>query len=249
MKLSRRAWMSFGAVVLSSVALSGSVHADAAGDKFLAALEASMNSYKTMSIEYEAVDQAPGKPERELRLSVKLKVDKRITEFLAPADMKGTKVLILSDTQMYVYLPAFGKVRRIASHMTDQGFMGMTYSQDDFTTRYASQYTPTIASDTPAETTLVLTAKSAEAPYGKLEMLVSKEKNQVKQIKYFNASGAHIKTETRAGYTCESNVCVPSEQTMVDHTKGGHSTKLVRTKWKVNPDISDDVFSKRSLEK
>jgi outer membrane lipoprotein-sorting protein len=241
--------MSFGAVVLSSVALSGSVQADAAGDKFLSAMETSMNAYKTMAIEYEAIDQAPGKAERKLALAVKIKGDKRVTEFLAPADMKGTKVLILSATQMYVYLPAFGKVRRIASHMTDQGFMGMTYSQDDFMTRYAAQYTPQIASDSATETKLVLTAKGADAPYGKLEMTVAKDKYQVKEIKYFNATGTHTKTETRTGYTCEAGACVPSEQTMVDHTKGGHSTKLIRAKWKVNPDISDDAFSKRSLEK
>ena len=51
-----------------------------------------------------------------LALIVKLKAEKRLTEFTAPADMKGTKVLVLSPTQMYVYLPAFGKVRA----MTDE---------------------------------------------------------------------------------------------------------------------------------
>lgn len=35
---------------------------------------------------------------------------------------------------MYVYLPAFGKVRRIASHTKDQGFLGLTFSQDDMAT-------------------------------------------------------------------------------------------------------------------
>jgi outer membrane lipoprotein-sorting protein len=239
----------FGALALSTLSLSGPAQADAAGDKFLANVEDAMNRYKTMTIEYEAIDKAPGKSERKLGLAVKIKGDKRVTEFLAPADMKGTKVLILSPTQMYVYLPAFGKVRRIASHVTDQGFMGMTYSQDDFTTRYAANYSAQLTSETAGEAKLTLTAKGADAPYGKLEMTIAKDRNQPTEIKYFNATGTHTKTETRSNYSCENNVCVPGEQTMVDHTKGGHSTKLVRAKWKVNPDISDEQFSKRNLDK
>ena len=81
--------------------------------------------------------------------------------------MKGTKVLILSPTQMYVYLPAFGKVRRIASHTKDQGFLGLSFSQDDMaTTAYAPLYSGAISSDSGAQTIVTLTPKAGvDAPY------------------------------------------------------------------------------------
>src|SRR5262245_8249677 len=90
--------------------------ADDAGTKTLAAAETAMNKYKTLYQEYEAKTTEAGKAEKTVGLNVWIKADKRLTEFTAPADLKGTKVLILSPTEMYVYLPAFGKVRRIASH-------------------------------------------------------------------------------------------------------------------------------------
>jgi hypothetical protein len=150
-----------------------------------------------------------------------------------------------------VYLPAFGKIRRIASHVTDQGFMGLAFSQDDLANQmYAPIYDAQMASDAAAEMKLVATAKSGQTvPHGKIEFLVAKDKNLPTEIKYYNAAGNHVKTETRTGYECQGNVCSPKELKMVDHTKGGHWTKMIRKAWKVNEELSDDLFSKRSLEK
>ena len=100
--------------------------ADPDGDKAVAAMDAVMNKARTLTFDYDIINKESGKDERTLAMTVKLKGEKRYTEFSAPADMKGTKVLILSPTQMYVYLPAFGKVRRIASHTKDQGFLGLS---------------------------------------------------------------------------------------------------------------------------
>jgi outer membrane lipoprotein-sorting protein len=105
---------------------------------------------------------------------------------------------------MYVYLPAFGKVRRIASHTHDQGFFGLAFSQDDLaTTSYGVQYAGQIAAQTPAQYVLVLTAKDVpNAAYAKIEMTVAKDRMIPLQLKYFNAEGANIKTETRSNYSC-----------------------------------------------
>lgn len=240
-----------GASALAFMAITAQASADEAGDKVLASMDTAMNRWKTQYIKYDVTNQEPGKAERKLELEVKLKGEKRLTEFLAPADMKGTKVLILSTTQMYVYLPAFGKVRRIASSVTDQGFMGLTFTQTDLAlTRYTPEYTATVASESGDSWKLVATAKAGQTPpYAKIEITVAKSNSLPTELRYFNGSGTHIKTETRSGYTCEGNVCTPSEMKMVDHTKAGQWTKLVRKTWKVNEAMSDDLFSKRSLEK
>src|SRR5262249_50561685 len=121
-------------------------HADPAGDAVLAKLDAAMNKAKTLIFDYEIVNkEGPDKSEKTMAMSVKPKGERRYSESPPPADMKGTKVLVLSPTQMYVYLPAFGKVRRIASHTKDQGFLGLTYSQDDLaTSAYSPQYTASV---------------------------------------------------------------------------------------------------------
>lgn len=224
--------------------------ADAAGDKAVLAVDGAVYKAKTQYLEYEATIKTPDKADRTLKLNIFMKNDWRFTEFSAPSDMKGTKVLILSPTQMYVYLPAFKKVRRIASHMTDQGFMGMNFNQDDMSIAgYAKMYDATVASDDGKTVKLLLKAKpDTGAPYPKVEMLVEKARNLPFEMKYFSDTGTHLKTETRTDYTCENGFCAPATLKMVDHTKAGQYTVLSRKAWKVGIDIPDERFSKRKLE-
>ncbi len=251
MNKSFRNWLSVGAIVSTALLGAGSVSADPPGDAALGKMDKALNQATSQYLEYEIINQEPGKTEKKIGMKVYIKGEKRLTEFTAPADMKGTKVLILSPTQMYVFLPAFGKVRRIASHTTDQGFMGMTFTQDDFASQaYSSMWAAKMLSDGGSEAKLEATPKPGQSlPYGKLEFTVTKEKDLPSEIKYFNASGQHVKTETRSEYKCEGKVCTPMTLKMVDHTKGGHWTKFTTKVWKVNESLSDDLFSKRNLEK
>ena len=54
---------------------------------------------------------------REVRLHQK-GADLRLVQFLAPADVRGLGFLRRSENQLYLYLPAFRNVRRIASSAT-----------------------------------------------------------------------------------------------------------------------------------
>jgi outer membrane lipoprotein-sorting protein len=222
--------------------------ADEAGDKVVAAVDASMNRAKTLIFDYDIVNKEAGKDEKNLSMHVQIKGEKRLTEFLTPADMKGTKVLIVPPSQMWVYLPAYGKVRKIASHTKDQGVQGLTFTQDDMaTTSYGPQYTGTITAQSATDYTVVLTPKpGADTGYSKIEVTVMKDHMVPSQLKYFNADGNNIKTETRTGYSCEGDVCTPGELKMTDNTKGAW-TKLIAKSRKVNAEISDDVFSVRNL--
>jgi outer membrane lipoprotein-sorting protein len=224
--------------------------ADDAGSKALTAAETAMNKAKSLYFEYEAVTTEPGKAEKTVGLNVWVKGEKQLTEFTAPADLKGTKVLILSPTQMYVYLPAFGKVRRIASQTIDQGAFGMAFSQDDLATqKYSGDYTANQSAASDTEIKITLTPQSGKTtPYSKIEMTIAKDKNVPTEIKYYNIDGKHVKTEARSDYTKDSDVWTPGTLKMVDHAKNV-TTTLVRKKVKVNESIGDETFSKRNLEK
>ena len=41
------------------------------------------------------------------------------------------KILTRAAQDMYVYLPAFKKVRRLASHVKEQGFMGTAFGHEE----------------------------------------------------------------------------------------------------------------------
>jgi len=220
-------------------------------ETILAAVDRQLNQAKTLILEFEIVNQEAGKPETKLAQTIRVKGSQRLTVFTAPKDMEGTKVLVLAPTQMYVYLPAFGKVRRIATHVVDQGFMGMTFSLEDFfVTRYSDEYSASIVSERPKDMTIALTPKPGTTPrYSRIEMTLLKEGSLPTELRYFDDKGTHVKTESRSDYVREGDVSLPKELKMTDATKEGRWTRMTAKTLKVNQDIPDEFFTKKNLEK
>ena len=106
----------------------------ASGDEVLSMMHESSTRAADQFFEYELINEEPGREAKMMALKVHIKGERRMTEFLAPGDMKGTKVLVRSRAELYIYLPAYNKVRRVASHATKGGFLGTTYSNEDIST-------------------------------------------------------------------------------------------------------------------
>ena len=72
------------------------------------------------------------------------KTEKRVFKFLSPADVKGTGVLIFDyeskDDDMWIYLPAMRKTRRIVSSDKSKNFMGSEFSNADMNTPILDNY-------------------------------------------------------------------------------------------------------------
>ncbi|MEE2901426.1 MAG: outer membrane lipoprotein-sorting protein [Myxococcota bacterium] len=200
---------------------------------------------------YEIRDKQAGKDERVLGIEVTVKGAKRFTKFTAPSDVKGTKILVLSQTQMYVYLPSFKKIRRVASHVTRQGVMGTAFSNDDMAlASFADKYDGSIESQDEKVWNLSLKAKEGtDAPYPTILVTVDKKLILPTKLQYHNEKGLKIKTETRTEYSCQGKACTAKVHKMTDHTKNEQVTSLTRKKWKVNQGVKDKIFSRRYLQR
>ena len=222
----------------------------ASGDEVLAMMDAASTRAEDQFFEYELSNLEPGREAKIMAIKVHIKGERRMTEFLAPGDMKGTKVLVRSRTELYIYLPAYNKVRRVASHATRGGFLGTTYSNEDISTiTFANLYAGKLLSETDSHWVLEATPKEGiKAMYGKLVFTVRKDYAQASEIKYFNSKDEHIKTESRTEYSCQGTICNAAVMTMVDHSRGGASTQFLRRDWRVNTGISESLFSKRTLQ-
>lgn len=77
--------------------------------------------------------------ERDISMASKLydggKTEKRIYRFSSPADVKGTSVLVFDyeakADDVWIYMPALRKTRRIVSSQRSQSFMGSEFSYGD----------------------------------------------------------------------------------------------------------------------
>src|SRR5690606_26327343 len=86
--------------------------------------------------------------ERTLNLATKLfdggKTEKRVYRFTSPPDVNGTGVLVYDydakDDDIWVYLPALRKTRRIVSSQRSKSFMGSEFSYADVNAPTLSDY-------------------------------------------------------------------------------------------------------------
>lgn len=230
---------------LSSPAFAGEA------DDILAKLDARMNNYTDQTISWEVKNMPPGaKQASTMAFNTVVKGGKTFSEFTAPGDIKGMRTLTTSPTQIWVWLPEFSKIRRVASHALDQGFMGTTLNQQDMgTLAYAPLYAPSIKAQDDTSWTLTLTTRDEkQTAYSTLEMVVSKEFHQPTVIRYIGDDGV-VRTQERIGYTCLSDdYCTFKTLKMTDHTTGDAWTELTCLDRKMNTGISDDIFTPRTLQ-
>jgi len=227
-------------------------HADKRGEEILKKLDTAMTQAEDQHYVQELVTKVPGKEEIKQVMDVRIKGTKyRRVEFLEPGDIKGMRVLVLSQNNMYTYLPAYRKVRRVANHVKDQGFMGTTFSQNDISlVTYGGSYSGTfIKEDDKSWTIAAMRKEDAKTPYAKIELDILKSMHQASELRYFNDKGVKIKTEVRTGYTCKGKVCTPKTLKLTDHRRNDVWTAITWTTWEVNTGVKDSYFSLRKLQR
>ena len=176
--------------------------------------------------------------------------EKRLVRFLSPADQKGISFLSLPNDVMYLYLPAFHKVRRIASHVKNQSFAGTDFSYDDLSSfKYAKEYNPKLLETTAKFYILELVPKpKVHKDYSKLKFWVRKDNFYPVKIEHYDKSGKLWKVMERRNIEKKGNYWVSLEMEMKD-LKKQHSTKSIVEKVEFDTGLSDKIFTKRNLKK
>jgi len=147
--------------------------------------------------------------ERSITMATKLydggKTEKRIYRFLSPADVQGTGVLVYDyenkPDDVWIYLPALRKTRRIVSSQRTQAFMGSEFSYGDLNIPALDEFNYTLVKEEPfaGETCWVVdavpkTKEIADAEgYSKKTYWVSKTKSAVVRGLLYDKDGKLLK--------------------------------------------------------
>jgi outer membrane lipoprotein-sorting protein len=175
--------------------------------------------------------------------------EKRLIRFLAPGDVKGTQVL-MDGQAMYIYMPQFQKVRRVASHAKQQGFMDSDFTNDDMgAITFGSSFTPEGMETTDKIYKLKLKPKpGADVSVEALELEVDKANLVVTKIDYI-VGGKAVRRQTRANVkTLPGGFNRPMTIVMEDLTKA-HKTTMTLDDIKINTGLADNLFTKQQLER
>jgi len=189
---------------------------------------------------------------RELKAWTKNNIDKddwRVMKFISPPDVRNVGFLVLSDEQMYLYLPEFHRIRRIASHNKKESFMGSDFSYEDMgTSGFTKFYDAKLLNENDKEWVLELTRKpDVSKPYSKIKMWVSKQSELPEKMELYDDAGNLWKVAEEEAKKI-GNYWIPVKIKMKDMKKNSY-TVLEMKDIKVDQGLGSGIFTKRFLRR
>ena len=173
--------------------------------------------------------------------------DKRIFRFTAPASQAGIAVLSLPNDVMYLYMPAFGKERRISSSVKSQNFAGTDFSYDDMESiPYAEKYTPKLLPEKDDVYILELTPMSPKSTYSKLIVKVHKTNYYPVTMEYYDRGSK--KTKDAIYKFKKIGKYWNAEEIIMTNLKKKHKTKMIMSDVKYDIGLTDEEFTVRKLK-
>ena len=173
--------------------------------------------------------------------------DKRIFRFTAPSSQAGISVLSLPNDIMYLYMPAFGKERRISSSVKSQNFAGTDFSYDDMESKpYAEKYTPKLLEAEADVFVLELIPMSKKSAYSKLIVKIHKTNYYPTAMDYYDKGKRKAKEAT---YEFEKiGEYWNAKEIKITDLKKKHTTKMLMSDVKYDQGLSDDEFTVMKLK-
>lgn len=205
--------------------------------------------------------------ERDITMATKLydggKTEKRIYRFLSPADVQGTSVLVFDyetkSDDVWIYLPALRKTRRVVSSQKSQSFMGSEFSYGDLNIPAIDDFDYAMSKQEPfgGETCYVIdvTPKSKEIAesegYSKKTYWVSKDKFTVMRGLFYDKDGKLLKELVTGNIKlldAKNKRYRPMHMEMINKQNGRRSV-FDSSKVTFAPTTKDEYFTTAYLER
>jgi len=183
--------------------------------------------------------------EREAIMKQKGK-EKRLYQYTLPESQAGIATLSLPDGVMWMYMPAFGKPKKISLLSKSQAFTGTDFSYEDMESKsYSERYIASFLEEEDNTYALELVPKSEKSKYAKIIVHVHKTDNYPVLMEYFDKGNKKFKEATYK-YKNSGQYWYAEEVVMTD-LKKEHSTTIEMKDVKFDQGLSDDEFTVESL--
>ncbi len=216
--------------------------------EILAKMEAGNNSSADQTLNERLTVVEVDGTRRVYEFTFQQKGGKRLVQFTS-GESKGMSVLVEDRDTVYVYLPGFRKVRRVATSAMNQPVVGSDLSNEDMaTTSWAQLYDVSLDREDDTSWWLALVPKrGVVTSYGKVVHRVDKSHFMQNETHWFNASGTEVKTLIASQPTNTDGV-YRYRLAVFSDPRTGHRSELETTSARYNQGLSDDVFTVRQLQ-
>ncbi|MGD9346451.1 MAG: outer membrane lipoprotein-sorting protein [Candidatus Aminicenantes bacterium] len=204
---------------------------------------------------------------REIAMVSKLyddgQTEKRLIRFLAPADVKGTGLLTYDyekeDDDMWLFMPALRKIRRIVSSEKAKNFMGSEFSYADMTPPSLDDFTYTLLGGSEAEgvecweiaITPVDDDVADENGFSKRVVHIAKDIFVIRKAVYYDLDGElHKELNVKEIKEIDPQNHKYRFIHMIMTNKQNDRKSVMRVnEIQFNPSVKDDYFTTRYLER
>jgi hypothetical protein len=204
---------------------------------------------------------------RKMAMATKLtdngRTEKKLARFLAPADVQGTGFLTydheVSNDDIWMYMPALRKTRRILSSERSKSFMGSEFSYADMNIPNLDDYAYRIVKEAPFEGdvcwVIEVTAKNADVAkddgYYKKVVHIGKQDFTLRNSIYYDTNSKPLKQlkATRIQKVDAENNHYRAMRLEMINLRNHRRSILVTEKFALSNHITDDLFTTRYLER
>jgi Outer membrane lipoprotein-sorting protein len=202
---------------------------------------------------------------REISMASKLtdngKTEKRIIRFLAPAEVKGTGMLIYdydaTADDMWIYMPALRKTRRIASGEKNQSFMGSEFSNadlaapntDDFSYKITGSETVDGVDCWKIESLPLTQAIADDAGISRKTIWVGKKDYVCRKTEFYDPEGELSKILTCSDVRKMAEGKYMAASLQMENVQNGRKSSFTMDQMQYNPNVKEANFTVAYLEK
>lgn len=187
--------------------------------------------------------------------------NRRLITFDSPADVKGTKTLLIehsnAEDDIWIYLPAMKKVRRLVASNKRDSFVGTDFSYGDVIGHKVADWTHRLIKEEKAEGkdcyVVESTPKNREVEdvsgYSKRVSWIDQKTWVAVRVDIYDPNGELLKKITAEDIRevdPEKHKWQAMKQTAAN-VQTGHTTVLEFRNFKANVGVNDNVFTTRSL--
>lgn len=186
----------------------------------------------------------------------------RLVRFLTPADIKGTSTLLLehtdADDDMWVYLPALHKVRRLSASNKKDSFVGTDFSYGDVIGYKPEEWNHRLVKDEVIdgvacyviESIPASSAVGQDSGYSKRLSWISKNNYVALRIEFWDMGGQPLKRITAGDIQqVGKNGRWQPMLSEAENLQTGHRTSIRFEDFKADQNVSENLFTPRELDR
>jgi hypothetical protein len=187
-------------------------------------------------------------------------VSKTMMKFLEPSDVRGTTLLVYdyesNDDDMWIFMPALRKTRRIVSSEKGNNFMGSEFTNadmskpniDDFSYRLLGEETINGKSCWKVESTCKTEELEDQYGFSKRIVYIDKTDYLTYKMDYYDLSGEHAKEEIISEYKKQDNGTYFAFYMEMRNVQNNRRSVMTIDKLQLGSNMSESQFSPAMIE-